>query len=315
MEKIVEKWSSEIATITIGATVSAGGTRTNIIKVGGQKTLPMLSFEGESLNKPVVFAEVIDFLSEDLWPLFYSNYKNIVKDIFSWIKEIEKSDPDGFCIRLTSCDPETKNNSVDYIKEIVPQILKATKKPLIFLGCDNIERDTEILPLVCEICCGEKILVGMAVKENYKTISLSSFANGHSVIAQSPLDINLAKQLNILINDVGVPLDKIVMHHTTGGLGYGFEYCYSIMERCRISGLQGDKIMATPIINLVGEETWKIKEAKATLEEEPFWGEALPRTINWEIATSLGYLQAGSDILVLTHSESIKKVKEIIRKT
>ncbi|MFQ3675878.1 MAG: acetyl-CoA decarbonylase/synthase complex subunit delta, partial [Endomicrobiia bacterium] len=112
MEKIIEKWSSEIATTTIGATVSDGGTRTNVIKVGGEKTLPMLNFEGESLNKPVVFAEVMDFLSEDLWPLFYSNYKNIVKDIFVWIKEIEKSDPDGICIRLTSCDPETKNHSV-----------------------------------------------------------------------------------------------------------------------------------------------------------------------------------------------------------
>jgi acetyl-CoA decarbonylase/synthase complex subunit delta len=314
MEKIIEKWSSEIATVTIGATKEYGGTREKVIKVGGEKALPMLSFEGKTLNKPVVFAEVMDFLAEDLWPLFYTQYKDFVSNIFDWIKEIENFDPDGFCIRLTSCHPDTKNNSIDYIKNIVPQILKTTKKPLIFLGCDNIDRDTEILPVVCEICRGEKILVGMVVKENYKTISLSALTNGHSVIAQTPIDINLAKQLNILINDIGMPLEKIVMHHTTGGLGYGFEYCYSIMERSRISGLQGDKIMATPIINLVGEESWKIKEAKVTLDEEPFWGEPLSRTINWEITTSLGYLQAGADILVLAHPESIKKVKEIVQR-
>jgi acetyl-CoA decarbonylase/synthase complex subunit delta len=314
MEKIIEKWNSEIARVTIGATESDGGTRTSVVTVGGEKTLPMLNFEGKNLYKPAVFAEVTDFLSQDLWPLFYSNYKDMVNDIFVWIKEMEKFSPDGFCIRLTSCEPETKNNSVDYLKELVPQILKTTKKPLIFLGCDKIDRDTEILPLICDLCRGEKILVGMAVKENYKTISLSAFANGHSVIAQSPIDINLAKQLNILINDLGVPLDRIVMHHTTGGLGYGFEYCYSIMERCRISGLQGDKVLATPIINLVGEETWKLKEAKSSLEEEPFWGEPVLRAINWEIVTSLGYLQAGADILVLIHPESIKKVKEVIRR-
>ncbi len=312
MEQVIEKWNSEIVTTVIGSTNINGGTRSTVIKVGGQMSLPMLSFEGKIPNRPVVFAEVLDFLSDDLWPLFYSNYSEMTKDLFSWIKEIEKNEPDGLCIRLTSCDPETKNNSTEYIKKIIPEILKITKLPLIFLGCDNVERDTEILPLICEITRGEKILVGMAVKENYKTISLSAYANEHSVIAQSPLDINLAKQLNILINDIGVPLERIVMHHTTGGLGYGFEYCYSIMERCRLAGLQGDKVVATTIINLVGEETWKTKESKVGLDEEPRWGNPLHRAINWEFVTALGYLQAGSDILVLVHPENIKNVKRII---
>jgi acetyl-CoA decarbonylase/synthase complex subunit delta len=312
-EPYIEKWSSEICEVVIGATSQEGGSRSKVLKVGGAKTLPFLNFEGGTKNKPAIVAEVVDYLPEDLWPTFYENLKDIVSDPIKWIKEVEKLQPDAICVRLLSCHPDIKNNSVDYIKSFIPEVLKTTSLPLIILGCEHIERDTEILPVVCELTKGEKILVGMAVKENYKTISLSAFACGHSVIAQTPLDINLAKQLNILINDTGVPLDRIVMHHTTGGLGYGFEYCYSIIERCRLAGLQGDAVMATPIINLIGEETWKTKEAKATKDEEPSWGEdPVKRGILWETTTALGYLQAGSDILVLIHPETIKNIKSFI---
>lgn len=314
VEYLTEKWSSEIFTVTIGATKEEGGTRNKVLKVGGQKTLPFLEFEGQIPNKPIIAAEVLDYLPEDLWPAFYEELKDIVTDPIKWIKEIEKSKPDAICIRLLSCHPDVKNNSKEYLQSFIPEVLKATTLPLIILGCEHIEKDTEILPTVCELTKGEKILVGMAVKENYKTISLSAFACGHSVIAQSPLDINLAKQLNILINDIGIPLDRIVMHHTTGGLGYGFEYCYSIMERCRLAGLQGDKVMATPIINLISEETWKTKEAKVSVEEEPNWGSSkIERGKIWEISTALGYLQAGSDILVLSHPESIISLKNLLK--
>lgn len=313
MEYVLEKWSSEISTVTIGATKEEGGTRTKVLKVGGQTTLPFLQFEGKIPHKPVIVAEVYDYLPEDLWPTFYTEFKDIVTDPFKWIKEIEKTQPDAICIRLLSCHPDIKNNSKEYLKEFIPEVLKITNLPLIILGCEHIEKDTEILPYVCELTKGEKILVGMAVKENYKTISLSAFACDHSIIAQTPLDINLAKQLNILINETGIPLDRIVMHHTTGGLGYGFEYCYSIIERTRLAGLQGDKIMATPIISLIAEETWKTKEAKVSKDEEPNWGESpLQRGIIWETITALGYLQAGSDMLVLAHPQTIKNIKSIL---
>lgn len=313
MEYLLEKWSSEIFTVSIGATKNEGGTRNKVLKVGGQKTLPFLYKEGQIPYKPAIVAEVFDYLPEDLWPTFYSEFKNIITDPIKWIKEIEKTEPDAICIRLLSCHPDIKNNSKEYLKDFIPEVLKTTQLPLIILGCDHNEKDTEILPYVCELTKGEKILVGMAVKENYKTIALAAFVCEHSVIAQTPLDINLAKQLNILINDTGVPLERIVMHHTTGGLGYGFEYCYSIMERCRLAGLQGDKVMATPIINLIAEETWKTKETKATKEEEPSWGEdIINRGIIWETTTALGYLQAGSDILVVAHPQTIKNLKSII---
>ncbi len=313
MEYLKEKWSSEIFTITLGATEKEGGTRERVLKIGGQKTLPFLKTEADITNRPIVAAEVLDFFTEDLWPTFYNEFKDIVCDPLKWIKEIEKFQPDAICIRLLSCAPDIKNNSKDYLADFIPQVLKTTKLPLIILGCGNSEKDTDILPFVCELTKGERILIGMAVKENYKTISISAFSCGHSIIAETPLDINLAKQLNILINDTGIPLDRIVMHHTTGSVGYGFEYCYSIMERCRLAGLQGDKIMATPMINLVAEEVWKTKEAKATKEDEPLWGEdPLKRAIIWEITTAFGYLQAGSDILVVSHPESIKMIKRIL---
>ncbi|MFN3550479.1 MAG: acetyl-CoA decarbonylase/synthase complex subunit delta [Endomicrobiia bacterium] len=313
MEYIKEKWSTEIFTLTIGAKENEGGTRNKVLKIGGQKTLPFLKFEGEIPNKPIVAAEVLDFLPEDLWPTFYRQFRDLVKDPLLWIKEIEESNPDAICVRLLSCHPDIKNNSKEYLQEFVPEILKITKLPLIILGSGHIEKDAEILPFVAELTKGEKILLGMIVKENYKTIITSLINFDHSVIVETPLDINLAKQLNILITDSGFPLDRIVMHHTTAGLGYGFEYCYSIIERCRLAGLQGDKVMATPIINLVSEEAWKTKEAKSTIEEEPSWGEdEIKRAIVWETTTALGYLNAGADILVLIHPESIRKVKNLI---
>ncbi|MEN3013823.1 MAG: acetyl-CoA decarbonylase/synthase complex subunit delta [Endomicrobiia bacterium] len=315
VEYLIEKYSSEIFTVTIGATKEEGGSRNKVIKVGGQKTLPFLEFEGNIPNKPIIAAEVLDYLPEDLWPTFYEEFKDIVTDPLKWIKEIEKTEPDAICIRLFSCHPDTKNNSREYLINFIPEVLNTTQLPLIILGCNHIEKDMEILPLVCELTKNEKILVGMAVKENYKTISLSAFSCGHSIIAETPLDINLAKQLNILINDTGIPLDRIVMHHTTGGLGYGFEYSYSIIERCRLAGLQGDKVMATPVINLIAEETWKTKEAKATPEEEPNWGkDTKERAKIWEISTSLGYLQAGCDIVVVAHPDTIKFLKDILKK-
>ncbi|MCS7150982.1 MAG: acetyl-CoA decarbonylase/synthase complex subunit delta [Endomicrobia bacterium] len=313
VEYLLEKWPSEISTVIIGATQAEGGTRSKSLKIGGQRTLPFLEFEGQIPNKPVIAAEVLDYLPEELWPIFYENLKDIITDPLKWIQEIEKSGPDAICLRLLSCHPDIKNNSKDYLSTFIPEVLKITKLPLIILGCDHIEKDTEILPFVSELTKNEKVLIGMAVKENYKTISLSAFACGHSVIAQTPLDINLAKQLNILINDTGIPLDRIVMHHTTGGLGYGFEYCYSIMERCRLAGLQGDKVMATPIINLIAEETWKTKEAKVSVEEEPTWGDSpIERGIVWETTTAMGYLQAGADILVLAHPGSIRNLKNML---
>ncbi|MEW6040138.1 MAG: acetyl-CoA decarbonylase/synthase complex subunit delta [Elusimicrobiota bacterium] len=303
MERVIEKWTTKIFTLEIGSKKT--------VKVGGEATLPFLHFEGEMPNRPVVALEVWDKNPEE-WPLISQEYKDFTGDVVAWAKKTEEWGADLLCLKLISCHPDTENRDANYAAETVKKIISAVGVPLVVIGCGHPEKDQEILPAAADATKGEKILIGMATKDNYKTITASALSAGHSIIAESPLDINLAKQLNILISDMGMPLERIVMHHSTGGLGYGFEYCYSIMERCRLAGLQGDKIMATPIINMIAQETWKTKEAKASLEEQPVWGDLRKRAIAWEIACASGYLQAGAEILVLAHFESIKTVKQII---
>lgn len=312
MEKIVEKWSTAIYEVTIGATQEDGGSRSKRIKVGNQMALPFLDYEGPIPNPPAVAIEVWDMNPGEEWPYFSQEFKDIVDDPIKWIKAAEQCNPDLICFRLASCHPDRLNTSPEGVTKIITQIKNSTSLPLIIIGCGHIEKDIDVLTAASNALKGEQVLLGMAVKDNYRTIAATALANGHSVIAESPLDINLAKQLNILISDAGLPLNRIVMHPTTGGLGYGFEYCYTIMERSRIAGLQGDKVMATPIINMVSQETWKLKEAKATIEEQPNWGELSYRSKAWEIATSVGYLQSGADIVVVAHPETVTVVKKII---
>lgn len=313
MEKLVEKAVGRIFELSIGATQEEGGTRGRVVKVGGQNVLPFLRFEGDMPNQPAIAMEVWDTPPEEEWPWFCQTFKDIVSDAISWVKFCESQEPDLICLRLVSTHPDKKNTSAGDAAKLVKEVLSATSLPLIVIGSGHIEKDCEVLPEVCEVCKGEKILIGMATKDNYRTIVAAAISGGHSVIAETPLDINLAKQLNILISDAGLPLERIVMHHTTGGLGYGFEYCYSIMERCRIAALQqGDKVMSTPIINMVAEETWKVKEAKSSVEENPTWGELNSRGPMWELITASAYLQAGSDILVVAHPHSVKYLRKII---
>jgi acetyl-CoA decarbonylase/synthase complex subunit delta len=154
--------------------------------------------------------------------------------------------------------------------------------------------------------------VGSAVQDNYKTLTAAVLADGHNIIAESPIDINIAKQLNILISDMGLPLERIVINPTIGALGYGLEYAYSIMERARLAALAGDKTVACPFICFVGQEAWRVKEAKASQQEFPSWGPQLERGIIWEAMTATALIQAGADILVMRHPEAIEKVNEYI---
>jgi acetyl-CoA decarbonylase/synthase complex subunit delta len=313
MDKVIEKWVSKINELTIGATKEEGGTRSKKVKVGGESTVPFLFSEGEMPNPPAIALEVWDTPPEE-WIYLTDSLKDVINDPILWLKRAEAVNPDLICFRLASCHPDIKNNSADYAGELIRKILNNTSLPLIIIGCGHSEKDADILLSAAEASKGEKVLLGMATKDNYKTITATAISCGHNIIAESPLDINLAKQLNILISDMGLPLERIVMHPTTGGLGYGFEYCYTIMERTRLAGLQGDKIMATPIINMVAQETWKTKEAKATDQEQPSWGTLDKRALAWEISCATGYLQSGSNILVVAHPESVRILKRTIAK-
>jgi len=313
LEKATEKWASKVNELTIGATQKEGGTRSSLIKVGGATTLPFLHFEGAIPNPPVVAMEVWDMEPAD-WPsVLKEQFKEVLGDPVEWAKKcVNEYGADFLCLRLASTHPDTRNGSPQEAQRTVKRVLEAVSVPLMIIGCNQAEKDTEVIPAASEACRGENCLIGIAVQANYKTITAACQSDGHSIIAESPIDINLAKQLNILISEMGFPLEKIVMHPATGALGYGLEYTYSIMERSRLAALQGDRMMSMPMVNFVGQEVWRVKEAKASEEEIPEWGSIASRGPLWEVVTAISYLQAGADILVMCHPKAIDSVKKTI---
>ena len=202
--------------------------------------------------------------------------------------------------------------SPDAAAATVRAVLDAVDVPLIVLGCGHADKDNDIWPRITEAARGERCLVGVAVPENYKTLVVACLADGHSIVAEGPIDVNIQKQLTILMTAMGLPAERIVMHPGTASLGYGLEYEYSIMERIRLAGLQGDRMLSQPVITIVGEETWKAKEARLAESAMPEWGSAAGRGPAWEAATAAAFLQAGTDIVVLVHPEALAVTKRTI---
>ena len=313
IELVKEKWANAVHTLTLGATKADGGTRASAVKCGGEEGLPFLFSEGKIPYRPVIAMEVLDVAPDD-WPdTLTSALGKKLNNPVDWALACEKEfKADLICLRLLGAHPDAQNKSTDELIKTVRDVLKATSIPLIIIGCGEDKRDNEILPQACQAAKGEKILIGEAAQGNYKTLTASALADGHSIIAQSPIDINIAKQLNILIGDMAMPQDRIVINPTVGALGYGLEYAYSIMERARLAALSGDKMLSMPFICFVGYEAWKAKEAKAPQEEFPGWGSQLERGIIWETLTSTAFLQAGADILVMRHPKSAELVRNHI---
>jgi len=312
-ELMLEKWSGGVSVVKIGATKEEGGSRRQTIKVGGQETLPFLFAEGAIPNKPVVALEIWDIAPAG-WPGdLVKAYGSVLSEPLAWAEKCVKVyRAELLCLRLTGAHSDFGNKSASEEAKLVEQLLKKTDVPLIILGCGDDAKDEQVLPACCEAAKGERCLVGSAVQDNYKTLTASVLADGHNIIAESPIDINIAKQLNILISDMGLPLDRIVINPTIGALGYGLEYAYSIMERARLAALAGDKTVASPFICFVGQESWRAKEAKASQQEFPAWGPQAERGVLWEAVTATALIQAGADILVMRHPRAIEKVSKYI---
>jgi len=305
--KAKEKWSMPINEVTIGATEEQGGTRKKILKVGGAGGLPYIHFEGPTPNNTVVAMEILDRVPEDWPPQLLEALGNAVNSPAEWAEAcVNKFGADCIMIRLANTHPDDGNSTPEEAAAIVKSVLEAVTVPLIVLGSDNDEKDNIVLPAASQAAKGERCLFGTVKENNYKTLCASCLADGHNLIGESPIDINIAKQVNILCSDMGFPIDRLVMYQTTGGLGYGIEYNYSIMERGRTAALSGDKMMSLPVICLIGQEAWRAKEAKASAKEFPAWGDENKRGIYWELATASVLLQAGADIMVMRHPEAVK---------
>lgn len=308
-----EHWQGEITTVTIGAVKADGGTRDSSVAVGGETTLPFLLDEGGMPHKPVIAFEVWDCPPQD-WPQeLVGAYGGALKDPLRWAELCVSQYGAGMLhIRLQAAHPEFGSRTPAEEARFVSELLKRVKVPLIITGCGDTAVDNAVLPEVSEAAKGERCLIGSAVQDNYKTLVGAALADGHSVIAESPIDVNIAKQLNILISDMGLGMDRIVMDPTIGSLGYGLEYAYSIMERARLAALAGDKMLAVPFICFVGQETWKTKEASAPQKDFPTWGPEKARGVLWELVTATALLQSGAGILVMRHPAAVEKVKKYI---
>jgi len=301
-----DKWPGSIKKVTLGATSVEGGTRVRSIVIGGQTTLPYLHFEAPMPNKPVIGIEIKSHKPEDWSPLLTEVWGEAMNDPAKWAKKAEEAGADIIVLALTLAD------SPEEAVKAVKSVLSATGLPLIVWGPGQAEKDNEVLVPVSEATKGEKIVLGICEDKNYRTIVATAMANGHLVQARTPMDVNLSKQLNILISDMGMPSDRILMDPTTGALGYGIEYGYSVMERLRLAALQGDAMTQLPMIVTPGFEAWKTKEAKVGEGVPEAWGDWKARAIHWETLTAVALVESGADIVVLRHPESMKRIKEAI---
>lgn len=313
VQVIKERNSGKVLNVVLGATKEQGGTRTHTLTVGGQTCLPYLHFEGETPNKPIVAMEVVDRVPDEWNDELKAAFQDVLDNPAAWAKKcVEECGADMIYLKLQSADPDLGGSTPEKCVETVKSVLAAVGVPLAVVGCGIDEIDNKVIAAVAEACTGENLLLGHATQENYNTITAACMVHKHTLIANSPLDINICKQLNILITEMGLPLDKIVMDPSIGGLGYGMEYAYSIGERGRIGTLQGDKMLSLPTLGTVGFEAWKAKEANVSIDEFPGWGEQKERGILWEAVTASSLLQSGLDILVMRHPEAVRLTKKNI---
>lgn len=301
-----DKWTGKVRAITLGATAAQGGTRARVVTIGGETSMPFLHFENPAPNAPLIAVEIKSRKPADWSRLLEETWGEAMNDPASWARAAEAAGAEMLVLWLTLED--TPHDAVEAVKAA----LGASGLPLAVFGPGQAEKDNELIVPVAEAAKGERLLLGICEDKNYRTIVATAMANGHLVSARSPMDVNLAKQLNILITDMGLPNDRIIMDPTVGALGYGIEYGYSVMERLRMAALQGDSMTQFPMLVTVGFETWKAKEAKVGQGVPEAWGSWQQRAVDWETSTAMALVESGANLVVLRHPESVKRVKAAI---
>ncbi len=308
---VEDGFTGQVNRITLGATKASGGTRSSTLTVGGAKNVVYGGAVDDAGEKPVIAMDVLDSRPQD-WPdALAKQYEDVFDSPGDWAKKcVQEFGVELICVKFDGIHPDKQNKDAAHAVKVTEQVLKAVGAPLILWGCGSDQKDNEVMPKVSGAAKGEKCLLGTIKQDNYKSLTAIALADGHFLIAEAPLDINIAKQVNILASDMGFPLDRIVMFQATGALGYGVEYAYSIQERQRLAALTGDKMMAMPVICDVGYESWRVKEAKQV--DAPGWGAAENRGPMWEAATAICLLQSGADIVRMRHPKAVAAVREFI---
>ena len=301
------KYSGQIREITLGKGDKA-------ITVGGETCYPFYLFEGEMPRLPRIAMEVYDCPPEEWAPAALEPFAGVTDDPVAWAKKcIDDYGAEMICLQLVSTDPNGLDRGADEAAQVVKKVAGAITVPLIVWGTANQEKDTEVLRVVAEVCQDKRLIIGPVEEGDHKKIGASAIAYQHTVIASSPIDINLAKQLNILLGNLGVPDELLVIDPTVSGIGYGIEYCYSVMERMRMAGLtQQDDKLQFPIICNIAREVWKTKEVHIPTEEDPTLGDVKKRGILMEAMSAMVMLLAGSDVVIMRHPEAIRLIREMM---
>ena len=309
--EVADSFSGSVNRVTIGAAKDSGGTRSSTVTVGGARNVVYGGSVDDAGEKPVIAMDVLDVRPED-WPEPLAEaYKDVFDSPVEWAKKcVDEFGAELICLKFDGLHPDKADKDAAHAVKVTEELLQAVGVPLVLWGCENDEKDNQVMPKVSEAAKGEKCLIGTVTEDNYKALTAISIADGHNLITEAPLDINISKQINILASDMGFPLEKIITFQATGALGYGIEYSYSIQERQRLAALAGDKMMAMPVICDVGYESWRVKEAK--LADAPGWGNVENRGPMWEAATAICLLQAGADIIRMRHPKAVTIVRNFI---
>ncbi|MBI3160141.1 MAG: acetyl-CoA decarbonylase/synthase complex subunit delta [Chloroflexi bacterium] len=308
-----DKWPGKIRTVTLGATSEQGGSRGKTVTLGGASTLPFMNFEAPMPHPPQIAFELRDRRPDDWSAVVLDVWGGAADDPAVWARAAEEQGADLLQLSLSLTNAQGNPTTPQMAVAATRKVLESSSLPLMVYGPGQAEADNELLVAVAEATKGERLALGICEDKNYRTIVAAALANDHLVVARAPMDVNLSKQLNILITDMGLPPDRILMDPTCGALGYGIEYGYSVMERLRLAALQGDSMTQNPMTVSVGFESWKTKEAKVGADVPSAWGEWTERGIQWETLTAVTLLEAGADLVILRHPESLRRVRLAIQ--
>ena len=302
-----ETYSGKVYSVTIG-------TGDREVTVGGENVLPFHAFEGEAPNRPVIAIEIQDVPPTDWAETVKKPYEAVSGDPVTWAKYCQDElKAKAVALRLVGTHPDRENRSPEDAARTVRDVLAAIQVPLIILGSNHAEKDTSVLVAAAEAAKDKNCIIGKAQEANYKTIAAAAMANNHKIVAMSELDINLSKQLNILISQMGFDKEKIITDPMCSALGYGLEYTYSVMERIRLAALtQNDVTMQQPLLGDVGMYAWKVKEANALEADLPNWGATEERGIAWEAETAAALLISGAELLIMRHPRAIRTIETLI---
>jgi acetyl-CoA decarbonylase/synthase complex subunit delta len=258
---------------------------------------------------------VFDIIGEKYPPVLREVYGDLLSNPAKMARVcVDKYGADLISVRLEGTHPEKGNRSPEEAVKVVRDVLEAVDVPLIITGHSHFDKNNEVMKAVAQACAGENLLLNWVEQDNYRTIAGAAMAYGHGLVAQSPIDVNIGKQLNILLTNMDVKPERIVMDPMTGAMGYGIEYTYSVMERIRLTALNGDRMLAGPMIVTPGQECAKIKELKAARDAFPAWGDLDQRAALWELATAVNLLYAGADLFIMYHPEAATALKRTIFK-